>query len=159
MSGEVSVKPFSGMVEAGLTELIGVDDQVSQDQYSGSVEVVLPEELSGEILGVTFYSTGGLIIVESGELFFFDVDPSIAVGAAGIGAAQWPTSIGNIPVAPSDWTADGDGAHANIKKEPVTIHSVSSLFLSYKHTGTTQWNSLSGDDELLQVNLWIRRDS
>lgn len=159
ISGDVSVQPFSEMVEGGLTELIGVDEQVSQNQYSGSVEVTLSEQLSGEILGATLYSNGGSIIVESGELFFFDLDPSIAVGAAAIGVAEWPTSLGSIPVLSSDWTSDSNGAHANIKKEPITIHPVSSLFLVYKHTGSTQWNSLVGDNELLRVNFWIRRDS
>ena len=50
-------QPFDPVHEAGLTELIGADEQVDQNDYSGSVAVSLGLHVSGEILQVTLYAT------------------------------------------------------------------------------------------------------
>ncbi len=164
MAGVKDIRPFSHILEGGLSELIGVDQQVSQDQYSDSVEFDLlgasEDQRSGEILAVSLYATeddSGAIITEDGTLLFLDADPSISAGAASLGAAVWLTVIGSVTVAAADWVEDASGGlfHAAVA---IPFHALSTLYAVYLHRGATQWNSAAGDDEQLELNFWYRRD-
>ena len=151
-----------GMKEAGLTELIGVDEQVDQNDYGGSVAVSLPSLTSGEILSFVFYSTEdgtGAVQEPAGVLLILDADPAVAAGDTSITAAERVTVLGHVAVAATDWKSDANGASAFIYNQPVPFHEVSTLYLCWFHEDATSFNDAAGDDEQLECNFWYRRDS
>ena len=63
-------QPFAALIEGGLTELVGINEQVDQNDYSGSVGVALGGTYSGEILSWCFYATEdgtGYVDVDAGD--------------------------------------------------------------------------------------------
>lgn len=155
------VQPFSAVLEGGLTELIGINEQVDLNEFSASVGVTLAGTYSGEILGITLIQTedgAGAIIGLSGTLFIFDADPTIANGAASVGAAAAVTCIGTVSFTATDWVTDTTAGVA-YKTVAIPFHAVGTLFFAYKHTGATSFNDVAGDDEQLEFNFWYRRDS
>lgn len=162
MGSGVSSKPFAEMEEGGLTELIGINEQVDQNEYSGSVGIALGGTYSGEILMVTLYSTedgSGAVQQPDGVLIFLDVDPEVTVGDAAITAAERITIIGQINVGTDDWQADANGASACIKNQPLTFHPLATIYVVWFHENATSFNDGEGDDEQLEFNMWFRRDS
>jgi hypothetical protein len=154
--------PFAPILEGGLTELIGINEQVDQDDYSGSVEVTLLHKGSGEILSFAFYNTedgSGAILSPEGWLYILDADPAIASGDTAMTAAERVTVLGRVEVASGDWEADANGGMAYIYDTPVPFHELSSLFFVFKLTSATSMNSAAGDDEQLEFNFWYRRDT
>lgn len=147
--------------EGGLTELIGVDEQVAQNKFGGSVGVTLDATLkrSGEIVSLALYSTGGGILTPAGKLLVLDADPAVAVGDAALAAAEWATVLGVVAVAAGDWVADAAGAAVFKADVGLAFHAVQSLYFVWLHQDATTFNSDAGDDELLQLNFWYRRDS
>jgi len=155
-------QPFDPVHEAGLTELIGADEQVDQNDYSGSVAVSLGLHVSGEILQVTLYATEtgtGAVLYPAGTLFLFDADPSISSGDTAMTLAARQTVIAQIPVTTGDWKTDANGASAAILDSPVAFHQVTSLYFAWLHEDATSFNDGAGDDESLDFNFWYRRDS
>ena len=156
------VKPHDAMLEGGLTELVGINEEVNTDDYGGSVEVALGGTYSGEILSVALYATedgSGAIQDSAGVLYIFDVDPTIAVGDTAMTAAERVTVIGQVVVAATDWQTDASGGSAYIVDTPVAFHAVSSLFFVWFHTDAVDIHDGAGDDEQLEMNFWLRRDS
>jgi hypothetical protein len=155
-------QPFDPVHEAGLTELVAADEQVDQNDYSGSVAVSLGLHVSGEILQVTLYATEtgtGAVLTPAGTLFLFDADPSISSGDTAMTLAARQTVIAQIPVTTGDWKSDTNGASAAILDSPVAFHQVNSLYFAWLHEDATSINSAAGDDESLDFNFWYRRDS
>jgi hypothetical protein len=158
-------QPFDPIREGGLTELVGVDEEVSTDDYGGSVEVdVSPgnQPASGEILAFAFYATedgSGAVQDSDGKLFIFDADPAISAGDTAITAAEWVTLIGIVDVAAADWITDANGGCAYIYDQPVPFHAVASLYFAWFHEDAADINDAAGDDEQLEFNFWYRRDS
>lgn len=151
-----------GVDEGGLTELIGVDEEVKQNEYSGSVAVALGGSYSGTITQVmllTSESGSGNILTPSGRLFVFDADPSISSGASVIPALAWPTVIADVRVASSDWDSDANGAVAAVLDQPVDFHELSTLYFAWLHKDATSFNDAAGDDEQLRFNFWYQRSS
>jgi hypothetical protein len=147
--------PFESIQEIGVTELVGADEQVDQNDYGASVEVALGTRISGEFLHFTFYSreTGtGAVQTPAGSLFILDADPATT-------AAERLTVIAEIPVAAADWQADANGASVTIADKPVAFHAVDALYFLWFHEDATSLNDGAGDDEILEVNAWYRRDS
>lgn len=160
--GGLLTQPFSAICEIGVTELIGKDEAVAQNQYSASVGVTLGTEVSGEILHVTLYSreTGsGAVLQPDGILFVLDADPATTAGDTALTAAERITIIGAIPVETTDWQADANGASATILTKPVAFHAVASLYFLWFQEHATGFNSAAGDDETLHLNAWYRKDS
>ena len=156
-------RQFSHILEAGIFELVGVDEQVDDDDYSGSVEVVLPTDgpVSGEILNVLLISTedgSGSVQQPNGKLIFLDADPAVASGDTALAAAEWPTVLGVVDVETTDWTADAAGGAAYIVNTPICFHALSSIFVVWKQEHATSLNSDAADDEQLECNFWYRRD-
>jgi hypothetical protein len=152
------------MLEAGIFELVGTDEQVDQDDYSGSVEVSLPTDgpVSGEILSVILISTedgSGAVQTPNGKLIFLDADPAVTSGDTALAAAEWPTVLGVVDIATTDWTSDANGGAAYITDTPIPFHALSSIFVTYKHEHATALNSAAGDDEQIECNFWYRRDA
>ena len=156
-------RPFAHIQEIGVTELIGINEQVDQNDYSGSVELDLQgaRPVSGEILAFAFYSTedgSGAVLEPSGKLILFDADPAVSSGDTALAAAEFPTILGVVDVATADWHADANGAVAYIHDNPVPFHALTSVYAVWFHTLATSYNSAAGDDEQLEVNMWYRRD-
>lgn len=160
------VKPFSNMLEAGLTELVGIDEQVDQNDYSGSVEIDVSapgsQPTSGEILAFAFYATedgSGAIQDSAGKLILLDADPAVSSGDTALAAAEFVTILGVVDVAASDWHIDANGGVAYIYDTPVPFHALTSIYAVWFHSDATSLNSAAGDDEQLEFNCWYRRDS
>lgn len=162
LNGEtVSVQPFSAMQEVGVSELIGKDEQVDEDYYSGSVGASLGGTYSGEILDITLYSTkedSGSVQTPAGTLIILDADPAIASGDTAMTAAEHKTVIGQESFLASDWKSDAGGAQAH-KAVAIAFHSVSTLYFVWLHEDATSFNDGASDDEVLEFNAWYRRDS
>lgn len=172
-------KPFWPIKETGLTELIGINEQVAQNDWCAGVGVdICPGSegsVSGEILQVALYASedgSGAIITETGMLFIFDADPSVSNGDANLAAAAWGKVVGIIEVVANDWVEEASGGTGSIAiysggnssggvgaALPIPFHSVGTLYFAYYHTGATTINSAAGDDEQLEFNVWYRRES
>ena len=151
--------PFQALAEQAATEIIGVDEQASQYDWSDGTQLSLGGTYSGEILNVTLMLSGTLS--EAGTLLVFDADPSVTLADANLATASWLLAIGKIDVAAGDWfeeNSGGTGAVATFA-EPIAFHAVSSLWVAYYHEGATQWNSLAADNETLDIQVEYRRDS
>jgi hypothetical protein len=154
---------FSG-IEGGLTELVGEDEAVAQNQYGGSVGVALAATCAGVINQITLISGengDGAILKPSGVLYIFDADPTIAVADTAMTAAEWATVIARIPFSASDWsTGDTAGAVANPSIGlPVTFHSLANLYFVWFHTLATGFNDNAAHNESLDMNFWYDRVS
>jgi len=159
MGGLLS-QPFESILELGLTELIGKDEAVAQNQYSASVGVSLPQaRTSGEILQVTLVSRGGDILEPDGVLLVLDADPDVDAADTALAEAARQTVIAQILVETTDWQADANGASATIFVQPAAFHALSTLYFVWFQELATGYNSAAGDDEYLEFNAWIRRDS
>lgn len=157
--------PLYHITETALTELVGADEQVDQNDYSGSVAVTLGDgvrPVSGEFLSFTFYTKeegSGAVMSPAGTLILLDADPAIASGDTAMTAAERETVIGSIDVAAADWIADATGAHASILDKPLPFHNLQTIYAVWLHTDATSLNSAAGDDEVLSFKAWYRRDS
>jgi hypothetical protein len=155
------VQPFDGIIEGGLTELIGINEQVDQNEYSDEVGVALAGTYSGEILAVTFYSTedgSGSVQTPSGRLLIFDANPNTTTGDTTITAASWMALIGQVDVGAGDWVGDTNGRVAH-RVVSVPFHAIGTLYFVFKREDAGSFNDSAGDDEQLEFNMWYRRDS
>lgn len=153
-----------GMQEIGITELVGINEEVNTDDYGASVQVSFGETASGEFLAFMFVASetgSGAVHDSAGQLLIFDADPAISAGDTALVAAgaEHKTLIGIVTVAASDWQTDANGGAAFIYNVPVPFHELGSVYLAWFHTDATDLNDAEGDDELLHVNAWYRRDS
>ncbi|MFV1969357.1 MAG: hypothetical protein ACC628_28380 [Pirellulaceae bacterium] len=162
------VTPFSPILEGGLTELVGIDEEVNTDDFSGSVGVTIGTGLgsnravSGEILSFMLYGTedgSGAVPVPAGKLIILDADPAVSSGDTALAAGEWPTIIGIVDVAATDWVSDANGGGAFVPDQPVPFHDLADLYFVWLHTDATDINDAAGDDEQLEFNFWMRIDS
>lgn len=161
MAGMV-IRPWQPIHKTALTELIGINETVAQNNFSKSVAVALPLLSSGELLTFQLVSqeTGaGAVIQATGKLFVFDTDPTVTANDAALAVADWPTVIGIVDVAAGDWVADANGAGATIVDTPIAFHRLSTLYFVFRLTSADGYNTAAGDDEKLSVRVWMRIDS
>lgn len=158
-----SSAPGLPIKEGGIVELIGINEKVDQNDFSEDVILALGASMSGEIIGVTLYmneaGATGAVIAETGAIYFFDADPGIASGDTAFpseAAAQ--KAIGAVSIAATDWHPAVGSDLVCTKAVAIPFHAVENLFAVYFHTGATSYNDGADDDELLNVNIWIRRD-
>lgn len=150
------------ILEGGLTELIGVDERVDQNEYGASVGVALAATYSGEILSFTLTTSEsgtGAVLTPTGKLYIFDADPTIAAGDVSMTTAERRTVLGKVHVSAGDWTADANGATAYIVDTPVAFHALGTLYFAWWHEDAVSFNDAAGDDEQLQFDFEFRRDS
>jgi len=148
--------------ELGLTELVGINEEVNTNDYGGSVGVEIGTQVSGEILSFAFYATedgSGAVQDSAGKLIILDADPEVSVGDTALAAAEWPTVLGVVTVAAADWVTDANGGCAFIYDQPIPFHAVSTLYVVWLHTDATDLNDAAGDDEQLEFNAWYRQDN
>ena len=148
--------------ELGLTELVGINEEVNTNDYGGSVDVEIGTQVSGEILSFAFYATedgSGAVQDSAGKLIILDADPEVSVGDTALAAAEWPTVLGVVTVAAADWVTDANGGCAFIYDQPIPFHAVSTLYFVWLHTDATDPTDAAGDDEQLEFNAWYRQDN
>jgi hypothetical protein len=152
----------------GVTELVGKDERVDQNEFGAEVTVTLTlttgRVLSGELLSFMLYATeegSGSVQDSEGELLIFTSAPGLTAGddGSGITAAEWQACIGRIKISASDWTVEDAGAIAYICDKPVPFHDVQSLSFVWRHTDATSLNDAAGDDEVLDFDAWYVRYS
>jgi hypothetical protein len=157
--------PYWHITETALTELIGADEQVDQNDYAGSAAVTLGDGIrpcSGELLSFAFFSTEtgtGAVQTPAGILLILDADPATAAGDTAITAAERITILGHVAVAAADWQSDANGASAFIYNRPIPFHNLQTLYFLWFHEDAASLNDAGGDNEILQVKAWYRRDS
>jgi hypothetical protein len=156
--------PFDKIRESGVMELVGINEQVDQNDYSGSVSFNLPgtQPASGLLLSFAFYATEdgtGAVQDSAGELLIFDADPNPTSGDTALTAAEWVTCLGRITVNAANWTTDANGGVAYIDDHQIPFHGVQTLYFVWFHTDATSLNDGAGDDEQLEVNIWYQRYS
>ena len=157
--------PHAPIYETGIKELVGKDEQIDQNDFSGSVTLEVDQDTgqacSGEFLSVmlmTLESGSGAILQPTGQLILFDEDPNPTSGDTALTAAEWKTAIGYVDVEAGDWIADANGALA-FKEIAIPFHDLQNVYAVWLHTLSTSINSAAGDDEELHCNLWFRKDS
>jgi len=149
---------------SGIVELVGINDQVDQNDFGASVAVTLVPlvQASGEIVQWGLFSTEdgtGAVQTPAGTLLVFSADPAITAGDTTITAAERLTLIGQIAVAAANWKADANGASVFVHDQPLIFPPLSTLYLAWLHEDATSFNDGAGDDEQLEVAFWYRRDS
>ena len=157
-------QPFSAILEGGLTELVGINEEVNTDDFSGSVAVTIStaQPVSGEILSLALYATedgSGAVQDSAGKLLILDADPAVASGDTALAAAEWVTVLGTVDVNATDWITDANGGCAYIYDQPIPFHDLKILYFVWLHEDTTDLNDAASDDEQLEFNFWYRRDS
>lgn len=153
---------YGAMLEGGLTELVGKDEEVNTSDYGGSVGVALLAESSGEILNFAIYATedgDGAVQDSAGVLYILDADPGISAGDPAMTAAEWVTVLGKVEVGAGDWDVDANGGAAYIHDNPVAFHALATLYFVWFHKDSEDLNDAAGNDEVLRFNFWYRRDS
>ena len=151
-------KPFDGIRETDLIELVGVNHEVNTSDFGTSVvfDVSLETKpVSGEFLSFAFIATesgSGGVQDSQGELLILDADPALTFGDTALTAAQWKTVVGRVKITAADWTTDGGGGIAYVTDQPVPFQDVDNLWFVWFHTDAQDLNDVAGDDELLQVN-------
>jgi len=149
--------------DSGVLELVGVDEQVDQNDYGGAVSFTLPRESSsGEILGIAIISTedgSGSVLEPTGKLFVFDADPSISTGDTSIAQASYAFLVGVIDIASGDWVADDNGAIAYLTDIPIAFAGAKTLWFAFLNTLATSINSAAGDDEQIEMRAFIRLEN
>lgn len=157
--------PRYQIAEFGVTELIGKDEQVDQNDYSGSVAITLGDGIrpvSGEILSFMFYSTEegtGALLAPAGTLFLLDADPAVSSGDTALAAAEHKTVLGSVTIETADWVSDTGGETCCVLDHPIPFHNLQTLYAVFKLTSATSFNDGAGDDEVLEFNAWYRRDT
>ena len=153
-------------LEVGITQLIGINEAVGVNQFSATADLdltrtvgALSPAVPGEIQSLLLVSseTGtGAVQEPTGWVFFFDADPNTTTGDAAITAAERATIIGQVEILAADWDSDATGASA-YKAIAIPFHAVDTLFVVFRNEGAAI-NDAAGDDELIQINVWYRRD-
>jgi hypothetical protein len=151
------------IVKQGPIELVGINEQVDENEYGGSVAVTLDADVghSGEILNVILVSTeddSGSVQTPAGTLFFFNANPSINAGATAMTAAARLLEVGQVSIAAADWQSDANGASVS-KDVAISFEQLQSLYLAWFHEDATSLNDGASDDEQLEVIFRYRRDS
>lgn len=159
------MRDLTRVVETGLLELVGKDEEIASGEVGGSVSFSLTangqpnKNGTGEILNVTLIATQegtGAIQDSAGYLLVFDADPNPTAGDTDLAAAEWKTLIGIVTVEASDWITDANGGAAFIYDTPIAFHDCETLYFVWLHNDATSLNDGAGDDEVLEMNAFMR---
>jgi len=159
--------PMFPPLETAVLELIGKDEAVAQNTFGAAVSYTVPGTTpsSGFLLAFTFISSEegtGDILTPAGQLLVFDADPGHSAGdsGSGISTAEWQTLICKIDVSSGEWITEDNAAVVNVRDfQPIPFHRVSTLYFVWRHTSATGFNDAAGDDEVLDVNVWLHKSS
>lgn len=155
MSQEVVLQ---SIVKSELLTLVGEDDDVGNSEYGASVYLPLSAvPRGGEIISVNLFSTGGDIQEVGGVLFILSADPETSAGDTALSAAERVTILGQVEVAAADWQSDTNGANWYASTAVPVPAGVNGVYLVWQMGSSSQMNSDAGDDEVLQVVVFLRR--
>ena len=145
--------------ESTLLELVGKNEKLDQNKYSGSVSFDLsPIPTSGELLSATFVALEegtGAVQDSAGKLLVFDADPGVTLNDAILTAAAREMVVAELSVTASDWSTDASGGSVSAGFDPpAPFHKVTTLYVVWEHLDATGINDTAADDETLQVNIW-----
>lgn len=160
VSGTVTAQPLDAIKEIALTGVIGVNDQVDQNEYSVDVELALGGTYSGELLAIKLVSSEagtGAVQTPTVRVLFYDVDPVVAAGDTALALAARQAEIGMATIYSTDWRSDANGGSAYVAVA-IPFHAVASLFVVIQNLGTSI-NDAAGDDEAIAIQAWYRRES
>ncbi len=160
------VIPFSPILETGLTELIGEDstEVTAAGGLSNTADLTITGAGSGEILSFMLASHengDGAVNTPAGVIMFFDADPNVAAGDVNLAAigAEHATIIGMIQFQASEWDSDANGAVV-VKTVAIPFHALSTIYAVFRNTdASVTWNNGAANNEVLDINVWYRRDS
>ncbi len=144
-------------------ELIGVDEQVAQNDWGEAVPFTLrPEDIDGKVMSFVLTSriadaTGGTgtILLPSGLLAVFSDDPAISVGDAELASGVSNTILGTVAIATGDWTSQTLGAWVNKQDLFIPFFPLKTLYFAFFWTLAGTINSATDDDEILEINAHI----
>ena len=163
----IEVRSLNGLIEAGVTALIGKDDaEITAGEYTNTADFALSADLdeSGEILSVLLVSSesgSGAVQTPAGVLYFFDADPDTSAGDTALVAAgvEHKTLLGFVTINSTDWVSDASGGAA-FKAVSIPFHITATIYAVFQTAvGAGAINSAVGDDEMIDLNFWYRRDS
>ena len=150
------------IIKKGPVELVGIDEQIDQNDLGGAVSVALSSEgHSGEILNVTLVSTedgSGAVQVPDCTLFVFNADPDIDPGDVAMAAASRLLEVGQVTFATGDWKSDANGA-SQTKAVALSFERVTALWFALLNASATGLNDAAGDDEQIELIFRYRRDN
>ena len=154
------IEALSRDFSTAITDLIGINDQVSGAQWSKSVAQKLPGDRSVEISKIQLvsgFSGSGAVLVPALDIVGFDADPAISAGATSIANSVAQTVVFRQPVSVGEWVQTGGNAAFVVVSVSTVVQRLSTLYLAAKlATGGTQYNSAGGDDEFLRIRIWWR---
>ena len=151
-------------IEVGLTQLIGINEAVGVNQFSatadldvtrtvGSLTAAVPGEIQSFLL---VSSAAGAPLEPTGWVFFFHTDPNTTTADAALELVDRQALLGQVEILAADWDSDATGASVS-KFVAIPFHSVDTIFVVFRNEGAAI-NDAGGDDELLSINVWYRRD-
>ena len=152
-------------IETALYTIIGADDAVGINQFSGTVDIDIGQTygdtqvriVAGEIQSILLVSSAAAAPIEpTGWLFFMDADPATGVGDAALALVDRQALIAQVEIVAADWDSDATAASA-YKVVALPFHDVRYLYTVFRNEGL-HINDAGGDDEVICVKLWYRRD-
>jgi len=140
--------------------LITKDELIAINNYSKSISFDVRRTIDnaptqGRVSFICLVSseTGtGAVKLPAGTLYVFKADPTIAANASALAAAgaDHLNVIGTVPVVAADWESDASGAVANLLVD-IPFPTLANVFIAFKMDGSSEFNSLAADDEILQI--------
>jgi len=146
------------IVPSNNVSLVGADDAVAVSQYTNSANLVFGRQLSGEIVSMCLYaaeSGTGETQEVAGEVLFLSADPAVAAGDTDLAAGEWPTVVGTVAVAATDWVSGVTGSMAFVPCA-VPFELLGTLYAVMKMDAASAINSAGGDDETLTIQVRAR---
>jgi len=158
----VATKKRYSIGQLSLTELIGIDDKIDQNDYSGTVDLLFGSEASGKILGITLVSTEtgtGAVQVPLSELYVLSADPATVPGDTALSAAERKTLVGQVDIAVADWVGDAAISMHVYKSVEIPFHSLNGLYFVLRNKDAAGINDVGADDEIIEINVWYERST
>ena len=150
---------FKDIIVSPVAELVGINDAVAVSEYTNSVKIQFPHEVSGEIVSVALYSTedgSGAVQQVTGDVLFLSADPAVSAGDTSITAAEWLTVVGGVSIASTNWVADANGG-MGYAVTGIPFTDLSALYAVMLFDASSAMNDGAGDDEQLEIKVRIRR--
>jgi hypothetical protein len=147
-------------------QLIGINDVVDQDDFSGDITKALPFTAvlgGGELKNVclrTAESGTGIILTPDGQILIFSGAVTVVAGDTTLTAAEWGVVEEIIPVLSAEWV--GDTLNGAVVCKDVDVNfagSSTGISVAFLSQDVTSFNSLAGDDETLDVTATIRYET
>jgi hypothetical protein len=146
------------IIESALTELVGANETVAQNEYGAGTAIPVSISAAGGIIKSLILSQveldAGAILSVAGVLVFFTADPICAVGDTALTSTAWGRAVGTVTVAAGDWVTDANGGVALKSGLDIPFPRLANLWCVFKLTSATSINSGATDDEVLSIKVY-----